>query len=513
MYFGLPGEHMANQQVKKTSAFTYPALNKISMPMHAALPQAVTVSFLLLTDAIFLCLSLLMGWEIRLWAQPLFLRIFQIEAPINFYHHLVWVLCVAVVYFILEGLYISRLPYWREARRLLKSVTLSFLFIMAAISLGKMSDEFSRTVLVLCYLASLILLPLGRYIAKTLLWHCGLWARPVLILGAGKTGELVARALWRDHYLGYKILGFLDDDPDKKHQGLKVNGTSFPVLGRFNDSENIMKNYGVRDLVLAAPGMPPRKLVELVNRLQRSAKSVLVIPDLFGLPVTGVKADYFFDEQVLSFRVGNNLANPYNMLLKRLFDLIVGICIFIFILPLMIVIAVAIKFDSPGPVLFGHRRIGRNGKQFICYKFRSMISNAQEILSDVLVKDPCLQSEWENNYKLKNDPRITGMGNFLRRTSLDELPQIFNVFKGEMSLVGPRPITETEVPYFDYHITDFYLVRPGITGYWQVSGRSEMDYPRRVELESWYVRNWSLWLDITLLIRTLAVVMGGRGAY
>ncbi|MCL5073582.1 MAG: exopolysaccharide biosynthesis polyprenyl glycosylphosphotransferase, partial [Actinobacteria bacterium] len=237
------------------------------------------------------------------------------------------------------------------------------------------------------------------------------------------------------------------------------------------------------------------------------------IPDLFGLPVTGVKADYFFDEQVLSFRVGNNLANPYNMLLKRLFDLIVGICIFIFILPLMIVIAVAIKFDSPGPVLFGHRRIGRNGKQFICYKFRSMISNAQEILSDVLVKDPCLQSEWENNYKLKNDPRITGMGNFLRRTSLDELPQIFNVFKGEMSLVGPRPITETEVPYFDYHITDFYLVRPGITGYWQVSGRSEIDYPRRVELESWYVRNWSLWLDITLLIRTLAVVMGGRGAY
>jgi undecaprenyl-phosphate galactose phosphotransferase len=181
--------------------------------------------------------------------------------------------------------------------------------------------------------------------------------------------------------------------------------------------------------------------------------------------------------------------------------------------PLLAVIALAIRLDSPGPVLFAHSRIGQNGKYFYCYKFRSMAANAREMLTQLLQDNPELQQEWQHHYKIKNDPRITRVGDFLRKTSLDELPQLLNVLKGEMSLVGPRPITDQEAPYFGNHIENYYLVRPGLTGLWQVSGRSEMDYQRRVSLESWYVRNWSLWTDITLILRSIAVVLLKDGAY
>jgi undecaprenyl-phosphate galactose phosphotransferase len=181
--------------------------------------------------------------------------------------------------------------------------------------------------------------------------------------------------------------------------------------------------------------------------------------------------------------------------------------------PLLAVIALAIRLDSPGPVLFAHSRIGQNGKHFCCYKFRSMAANARETLSRLLQDNPELQQEWQRHYKIKNDPRITRVGDFLRKTSLDELPQLLNVLKGEMSLVGPRPITDQEVPYFGNHIDNYYLVRPGLTGLWQVSGRSEMDYQRRVSLESWYVRNWSLWIDITLILRTFVAILSSNGAY
>ncbi|MEM3434110.1 MAG: sugar transferase, partial [Candidatus Methanomethyliaceae archaeon] len=169
--------------------------------------------------------------------------------------------------------------------------------------------------------------------------------------------------------------------------------------------------------------------------------------------------------------------------------------------------------DSPGPVLFRHRRLGLGGREFWCYKFRTMHVNAEEVLQKLLASDPALRAEWERDFKLRNDPRVTRVGRLLRRTSLDELPQIFNVLKGEMSLVGPRPIVEKEVPRFGLFASDYFSVRPGVTGLWQVSGRNDTGYEHRVRLESWYVRNWSLWLDLTVLIRTIGVVLARRGAY
>jgi undecaprenyl-phosphate galactose phosphotransferase len=484
-----------------------------TLPVASSLPLLYAVPVLLVNDILALGASLFVAWEARLGLLPVFGPLFSLEVTVDFYHHLLWVLVVVIGFLAIDGLYTTRLPYWRETGQVLKAVLLSFLLILASISLGKMSGEFSRTVLVLCCLFALVLMPAGRWLTKNLLVRWGIWVQPVLVLGAGSTGSLVAQALLHDRYLGYKVRGFLDDDPVKRRTGLRVNGICFPVLGSFADCERIVAETGVRSLVVAAPGMASTKLVDLVNSLQRIATSVLVVPDFFGLPVEGVKADYFFDEQVLTFRLGNNLANPVNRIVKRCFDFVLGLIMLICLSPLLAVIALAIRLDSPGPVLFAHPRIGQNGKYFYCYKFRSMAANARELLTQLLQDNPELQQEWQYHYKIKNDPRITRVGKFLRSTSLDELPQLLNVLKGEMSLVGPRPVTDQEVTYFGNHIENYYLVRPGLTGLWQVSGRSEMDYQRRVSLESWYVRNWSLWTDITLLIRTITIVIIKQGAF
>lgn len=162
---------------------------------------------------------------------------------------------------------------------------------------------------------------------------------------------------------------------------------------------------------------------------------------------------------------------------------------------------------------YKQKRVGKNGKEFNCYKFRSMVVDSKERLEKLLATNPEAREEWERDFKLKNDPRITKSGAFLRKTSLDELPQLLNVLKGEMSLVGPRPIVQKEVPKYEQYIKEYYMVLPGITGLWQVSGRSDTTYPERVAMDMWYVHNWSVWLDIVLLWRTAAAVIQSRGAY
>ncbi|QNB47099.1 exopolysaccharide biosynthesis polyprenyl glycosylphosphotransferase [Thermanaerosceptrum fracticalcis] len=198
---------------------------------------------------------------------------------------------------------------------------------------------------------------------------------------------------------------------------------------------------------------------------------------------------------------------------KRIFDLVVGFAALLVALPFMILIAIAIKIDSKGPVIFGHTRVGKDGKSFKCLKFRTMVMNSQEILDNLLLENPQLREEWEKDFKLKNDPRITRVGHFLRKTSLDELPQLVNVIKGEMSLVGPRPIINKEVQKYGNYYEIYKAVLPGITGLWQVSGRNDIDYEERVQLDVRYVRNWSLWMDIKILIRTAGIVLGRKGAY
>ncbi|HCB2411771.1 TPA: exopolysaccharide biosynthesis polyprenyl glycosylphosphotransferase, partial [Klebsiella pneumoniae] len=212
------------------------------------------------------------------------------------------------------------------------------------------------------------------------------------------------------------------------------------------------------------------------------------------------------------FRVQQNLAKWSSRIIKRLFDVIGATLIIIIISPLLLYISKKVKQDG-GAAIYGHERIGKDGKPFKCLKFRSMVTNSKEVLEELLANNPDAKAEWDETFKLKNDPRITKIGHFLRKTSLDELPQLFNVLKGEMSLVGPRPIITAELERYNEEVDYYLLSKPGMTGLWQVSGRSDVDYETRVYLDAWYVKNWSMWNDIAILFKTIGVVIKKDGAY
>jgi Undecaprenyl-phosphate galactose phosphotransferase WbaP len=216
---------------------------------------------------------------------------------------------------------------------------------------------------------------------------------------------------------------------------------------------------------------------------------------------------------VLGFATSHRLKMFWNLALKRFIDLTLVILGGLVILPFLLLIALLVKISSPGPALYGHKRLGLNGKHFKAYKFRSMVMDADKKLQALLDSDPKLKKEWEASHKLKNDPRITLIGKFLRRTSFDEFPQLINILKGEMSLVGPRPVTDPEIEKYGENAHRVLTVRPGLTGLWQVSGRSDTDYAERVSYDLYYLQNWSAWLDLWILYRTMGVMVKGRGAY
>lgn len=331
---------------------------------------------------------------------------------------------------------------------------------------------------------------------------------PILIMGGGKTAAFILRQLRTDIGLGYNFIGFLEDDiPDKMVAAI------IPHLGKFSDANRVINEMKVKNILVIAPGMSDYLIQDLVYKLQPFVKEIAFIPDMGKMPLATLDIVGLVDGHIVAFKIRNNLSVWYNKAFKFCFDTVCTFIGTILIFPIFVFIGVWIYLDSPGPIIFRHVRIGKNGKEFYCYKFRSMCVDADAKLKNILENDLQARAEWAKDFKLKNDPRITKSGNFLRRTSLDELPQIFNVLKGEMSLVGPRPIVKAEIVRYGKYIADYYNVRPGITGIWQTSGRSDVSYDERVQMDTWYVRNWNVWFDLVLLWRTLEVVIGKKGAY
>lgn len=478
--------------------------------------QLLAVPLLVFNDILAFFLSILIAFVIRSLLLPAVVGIFPQIFLIVVLQVLWWVPLLGCIFFVFEKSYTKRLPFWQEAGQIVKTTSLAFLVAVCIVFLAKLGDTTSRTLVVLAWAVSLFIVPTSRYVGKLLLVRLHIWEKPVIILGTGETGKLIANAFFNEPTIGYKPVGFLDEDKTLQQCSTELAlglGREVPVLGGFDDAEIIMERSGIRDIIVAVPGMESRKLVKLVNRLQRKAYKLLVVPDLFGMAMEGVDVQYLFNERTLVLGIKNNLNNKFNIIIKRAFDLLVGLLILTGLLPFMVFIGVLIKLESKGPVIFAHRRLGKGGAEFNCLKFRTMVSNAQQVLVELLENDQEAYEEWNSDFKLKNDPRVTRIGRFLRSTSLDELPQIINVLKGEMSLVGPRPIIRDEIVKYGDKIENYYRVTPGITGLWQVNGRNDVDYKKRVQIDTWYIRNWSLWLDITLIIRTIKVVFGRKGAY
>ena len=419
-----------------------------------------------------------------------------------------WVPLLFIIFLGHSRSYRQMKPILETMRDIFMSVLYGIIASIITIYFMQAGQQTSRLFIILFGFLALFNVCIIRYAVLKFLKLKNLLSEPVLIIGAGLTAELLVKFAQEDLGYRYNIVGLVDDHPVSE-----ILPKKFPVLGKFNDARKIIRRLKVQTVIIAAPGISKQHLQELINDIQSKVKNISFIPDLIGTPMAGVDASILFSEKILMLNVRNNLARRYNRIFKRIFDLTLTLIGSILILPVLIGITLAVAYENRGRIIFAHKRVGMYGKKFFCYKFQTMIPDAEKKLQDYLKNNPAAQKEWNETFKLTNDPRVTRLGNFLRRTSLDELPQLWNVIRGEMSLVGPRPIVEEEISRYGANIREYYMVLPGITGMWQVSGRSDTTYPERVAMDTWYVRNWSVWIDIMYLFKTVKAVLTSRGAY
>lgn len=421
----------------------------------------------------------------------------------HFYMAVVWILIFAY-----EKLYTKRYPIWAEIRVSIKSATLSSFIIMVLIFVTKKQILFPRTIVILAWLLSIFLFPLFRYLTKMLLVKYKIWTKKLIILGVQQTSLLIAKNIKKNKTMGYEVSGFLDDDPQKL--GKIFSGVK--VLGPLSDLENLANAHQSKDIMITTPHMSRRKLKEFFAKCENLSDSMWLIPRSGDFITEGVDIEVL--GEVLTLYIKKNLAKPWNIFIKALFEKTLTLLLLLILLPVFIIIAVAIQLDSKGPVIFTQDRLGQNRKTFRLFKFRSMYQDSDSRLETYLSKNQEARIEWDRYKKLKNfDPRVTRIGKIIRRYSLDELPQLSNVLLGHMSLVGPRPYLSEELVGKDMFKSTIAKVKPGITGLWQTSGRSDLPFEKRIALDEYYIRNWSLWLDIVILLKSIKVLFSSKGAY
>jgi Undecaprenyl-phosphate galactose phosphotransferase WbaP len=359
---------------------------------------------------------------------------------------------------------------------------------------------------IISFIFSTIIFLICRSCMRALLRKTRLGGIPAVIFGGGNAGRMVVDRCLKSR-IGYVPVLILDDDPatGSVYQGV-------PIIHDTGIGPELVKRFNIKMAIVTMPGLLDSKGMEhLLNYSVSAFRYNVLIPDFFSITNIWMSVRDF--EGILGLATSQKLKMPWNLGIKRCIDLSIVVAGGILILPALLLFALLIKLSSPGPVLYGHTRLGLKGKHFKAYKFRSMVVDAEEQLELMLESDPRIREEWERNHKLKNDPRVTKIGRFLRRTSFDEFPQLFNILRGEMSLVGPRPVVDTEVAKYGENYDRIFSVKPGLTGLWQVSGRSDTDYDERVAFDSYYLQSWSVWLDLWILYKTVGVVIRGKGAY
>ncbi len=368
------------------------------------------------------------------------------------------------------------------------------------------SPLYSRLIFLYAAVAVVVVLGLGRAVRNWILnalRRRGVGVDRVLVVGAGETGRTLMRNIVAQPELGYRIVGYVDDDPKK------ANGAvgRFSGLGTVDDLPRILASGNVDEVIITLPWTYHRKILRIVNECKRSDIRARIVPDLFQMSVRRLDLDNLNGLPLLSVQEPH--ISTSGQIAKRVLDILGAAVVLVVTAPFMALAALAIRLDSPGPILFRQERVGRGESRFTLYKFRTMYQGAEEQLEQLKAHNEASGPL----FKMKNDPRITRVGRILRRMSIDELPQLYNVLKGDMSLVGPRPPLPREVEqYQDWHRRRL-AVAPGITGLWQVSGRSDLTFDEMVLLDLYYIENWSLFLDFKILLRTIPQVVFARGAY
>jgi exopolysaccharide biosynthesis polyprenyl glycosylphosphotransferase len=486
---------------------TKPRFAQIRSLSHANQWRLYTFA-LLLSDAVMVALALTLAF----WLRFVFsLPIFKIDVvpSASFYGSLRLVLIVSwVAIFTLMGLYNRRhlLGGTKEYEKVFRATTIGMMLMVIAGFLEPFFI-FARGWLLLAWIFSFLAVAGARFSLRRLVYRLrqhGHFLSPALIVGANDEGHSLAQQLagWRTS--GLHVVGFVDDivNPGSQAPG------SLPVVGNLSQLDQLIAEHQVEELILASSSLTGEQTLNLFTRYGLSDQVKLRMSSgLYELITTGLEVKEIGFVPLMS--VNKLRLTGLDSALKFALDYAITIPGLILILPVVLLLSIAIKLDSPGPVLHRRRVMGLHGRQFDAYKFRTMHVNGDQLLR----AHPALQAELAQQHKLKNDPRVTRLGQILRQLSLDELPQLLNVLKREMSLVGPRMISPPEMKMYGQWGMNLLTVPPGITGLWQVSGRSDVSYTERVRLDMYYIRNWTIWLDLQLLLQTIPAVVKKRGAY
>jgi Undecaprenyl-phosphate galactose phosphotransferase WbaP len=411
-------------------------------------------------------------------------------------HDVAILFAATVAYLALKGRYSERIPFWAEMQLVFGA---SFWAVLAEALVGGLNHDVRlRLPAMLTMMAFPVMATIANVVAKYLLVQVGAWRLSVVLVGSGEGAVAVEAALASDPGLGYSVVGRVEPQALMVRQdGPRLR----PLLERFNGDRVLLAVEGDRALQR-----------QLLDCALRERVPFAIAPEPQAFPAFGWQATRFFSHDVVMLSVRDGLSRRISQAVKTVIDLTAASILLILASPFFLLVAL-MNLGSGAPIFFAHRRIGAGGKAFYCLKFRTMVPNAEQVLKEALERDPALAAEWHASQKLRNDPRVTRVGKFLRKTSLDELPQLINVLLLQMSLVGPRPIVESEVRFYGDDIAHYYNTRPGVTGLWQVSGRSNTSYTRRVQLDVWYVNNWTVWLDIAVLLKTFPAVLGRTGAH
>jgi len=413
-----------------------------------------------------------------------------------------WLIMAAALcaWFALTGHYTVRRPLYEDTKRI--ALTLAVVIIANLYVSIATQNPTNLYWMMLVWPVAMAIIPAARVIVRRGLDQIGWWRLGVLVIGSGEHASEIDGLLSRDRYVGYVKTGHSYLIRDLRRPNNKVAEELKAEMQRTNAK-----------LVIVAPseneihGFGP-----VADVLNQNLIPYYLVPPIQKLPMHGLSVRTMFSSDAVFLSCRSGLMSPARQFVKRVFDIAVSATLLLVMAPLFLILAGIVSADGGAPI-FGHRRIGRNGQAFYCLKFRSMQRNADRALKKLLENSPEIARQWYTNFKLDPDPRITRIGRILRKTSLDELPQLFNVLRGEMSLVGPRPVVADELErYYGKDVFYYTLVRPGLTGLWQISGRSTTTYERRVFLDSWYVRNWTLWTDLVIFFNTVPSVLSRDGA-
>lgn len=430
--------------------------------------------FLIGVDLLSIFISISLAYGLRVLFED---RIgFTVLGECTDYSTKIIIYTLVIVTLFSEKVYKYRYDFWEETRLVIRGVFISLVLVFSILALTKTMDEYSRFIIVLSFLLMMFVIPLLKNLTKKLLFRSGLWKRPAEILG-------------NDTYIKEEVFGN-------------------PYLGYIH-----AEHANAETTFIDTFGITAEELQMKLDSCLKEKKEVLFLPLLQSFNLSNARIIELSNARRNLVVLENALTKKSNVLIKKMSDVVLSILLFPFLVLLFLLIVFLMKREEPkGSIFFKQKRIGLNEKEFMCYKFRSMYENSDKVLETYLNEHPHEIECYDKYHKYKNDPRITKIGSIMRKTSLDELPQVINVLRGEMSLIGPRPYMPNEKEKIGERIDMVLAVKPGITGLWQVSGRSDVDFHERVDIDVWYTRNWNLWLDVVILVKTIKVVLFRDGA-